>query len=382
MGSVKLKRIAILGSTGTIGLNTLDVISTYKDRFSIVGLTTNFNTELLESQVKRFAPKVVCVASDKHFISPRKKTKVVYGLEGVCEVAKHPDVDIVVVAITGSVSLRPILEAIRSGKQIALASKEALVSAGQIIMGEVRKRGVRLIPVDSEHSAIFQCLDGRDIRCLHRIYLTATGGPLRDVAEERFDIFEPEEVISHPKWKMGKKISVDSATLMNKGLEMIEAMWLFSVELEKIQIVIHPDAIIHSMVEFVDGSILAQLSVPDMRLPIQYALSYPERLAQRFNLHLDFSKISRLSFEPPDTNRFPCLRLAFCAGKDGGTYPAVLNASNEVAVWKYLDRRLKFTQIPSLIEKVLSRHRGVRKPTLKQIMDADRWAREEATSLV
>ncbi len=382
-----MKRIAILGSTGSIGVNTLNVISAFKDEFKVIGLSTNSNSAVLSEQINKFRPKIACIMSEDKIGQLKKNiekkgTKIVSGLDGLAAIATHPEVDIVVMAIVGSISLVPLLKAIESKKQIALASKEALVSGGEIVMRAAEKNGVKIIPVDSEHSAIFQCLNANlSRREIRRIYLTGTGGPLRRVSQNMFDRLSPEEVINHPKWKMGKKISVDSATLMNKGLEIIEAMRLFSVGLDEIKVLIHPEAIVHSMVEFIDGAVLAQMSVPDMRLPIQYALSYPERLPQKFGLWLDFEKTDNLTFAQPNIKKFPCLGLAYNAARDGGTFPAVLNASNEEAVLNFLDRRIKFTKIPEIIEKVLSRHHGINRPGLNDILEADRWSREEARTI-
>ncbi|MCM8781834.1 MAG: 1-deoxy-D-xylulose-5-phosphate reductoisomerase, partial [Candidatus Omnitrophica bacterium] len=368
-----MKRIAILGSTGSIGINTLNVVEAFKDKFKVIGLSTNTNLKLLKEQINRFQPEIACIMSiDKRCsLNSIKGTKIISGLGGLIEIATHPDVDLVVMAIVGSISLIPLLKAIEAKKQIALATKEALVSGGEIIMEAAKRNNVRIIPVDSEHSAIFQCLNGRSRYELKKIYLTGTGGPLRKLSQKRFDTLTPEEVINHPKWKMGKKISVDSATLMNKGLEVIEAMRLFSVKLNEIEVLIHPEAVVHSMVEFSDGAILAQMAVCDMRLPLQYALGYPDRLPQRFSLHLDFKKMKRFTFAQPDIKKFPCLKLAYTAAKEGGTFPAVLNASNEEAVMNYLNRKIKFTKIPAVIEGVLSKHRKVNKPSLAHILEVD-----------
>ena len=378
-----MKRIAILGSTGSIGVNTLNVISAFKEEFRVVGLSANSNLTLLKKQISDFRPKIACVMSGDNGGSLKdvKGARIVSGLEGLVEIATHPEVDLVVMAIVGSVSLVPLLKAIAAKKQIALASKEALVSGGEIVMKAARKNKVDIIPIDSEHSAIFQCIDGAPKREIRKIYLTGTGGPLRRLSRKVFDRLTPEEVTNHPKWKMGKKISVDSATLMNKGLEAIEAKWLFSVPLERIEVIIHPQAAIHSMVEFIDGSILAQLSVADMRLPIQYALSHPDRFPQKFKLYFDFKKVNTFTFSQPDARKFPCLRLAYLAASRGGTDPAALNASNEEAVSAYLGGKIKFTDIPKVIEKVLSRHRRKTLPDIDDILEADAWSREEARKI-
>lgn len=374
-----MKRIAILGSTGSIGVNALNVISALPDEFRVVGLSANSNVKLLQEQIKKFKPKIACLMSgDKNFCQATKGTRIAYGMDGLIEIATRPDVDLVLMAIVGSIALVPLMKAIEAKKTIALASKEALVSGGEIVTKEARKRNVKIIPVDSEHSAIFQCLNGKPSKELRKIYLTGTGGPLRKLSRSKFDNLTPKEVINHPKWKMGKKISVDSATLMNKGLEVIEAKWLFSVELKRIEVLIHPQAIVHSMVEFIDGSILAQLSTPDMRLPIQYALGYPARYPQKFQLYLDFKSANKLTFARPDTGKFPCLKMAYEAAEAGRTFPAVLNAANEETVLNYLENRCAFTDIPRIIEKVLSRHRGRAVLGLEDILEADAWSREEA----
>lgn len=374
-----MKRIAILGSTGSIGVNALNVISAMPDEFRVVGLSANSNAKLLQEQIKKFKPKIACLMSgDKNLCRATKGTKIAYGMDGLIEIATRPDVDLVLMAIVGSVSLIPLMKAIEAKKEIALASKEALVSGGEIVTKEAKKRNVKIIPVDSEHSAIFQCLNGNPRGELRKIYLTGTGGPLRKLSRSKFDSLKPKEVINHPKWKMGKKISVDSATLMNKGLEVIEAKWLFSVELKNIEVLIHPQAIVHSMVEFIDGSILAQLSTPDMRLPIQYALGYPARYPQKFQLYLDFKSANKLTFSRPDTGKFPCLKMAYEAAEAGRTFPAVLNGANEETVLNYLESKCAFTDIPRIIEKVLSRHRGKTVSGLEDILEADAWSKEEA----
>ncbi|MEI8176991.1 MAG: 1-deoxy-D-xylulose-5-phosphate reductoisomerase [Candidatus Omnitrophota bacterium] len=378
-----MKRIVILGSTGSIGVSALDVIASHPGEFRVIGLSANTNAGALSQQISRFQPKIACLmnpptAGARAGITGSRRTRIVAGIDGLIEIVTRPDVDLVLFAIMGSVSLLPLLAAIRAKKAIALASKEALVCGGEIVMREAAKYGVRIIPVDSEHSAIFQCLEASKREHLRKIHLTGTGGPLRRVALSRFSSLEPATVVHHPRWKMGKKISVDSATLMNKGLEVIEAMRLFNVGLEDISVLIHPQAIIHSLVEFIDGSVLAQLGVPDMRLPIQYAMSYPRRLPTGHSLRLDFQQHNKLTFERPRLKKFPCLELAFYAARKGGTFPAVLNASNEEAVMLYLDGTLPFNGIPRVVGKVLSLHRGVIKPGIEQIVQADTWAREEA----
>ncbi len=381
-----MKKIAILGSTGSIGQNTLDVISRAGGQFDVIGLSAGSNIKLLAGQARRFRPEIICVGGEN--LAPGLKrlvpsaTTVVSGPQGLKEIISAHNVDIIVLAIAGQAAIIPLAEAIKSGvKRIALASKEALVSAGALVMKEAARRGIEIIPVDSEHSAIFQCLEGRR-KSLSKIYLTGSGGPLLDVSAKKFKSLAKSVVLKHPKWRMGKKITVDSATMMNKGLEIIEAQYLFGVGEDKIEVLIHPEAIIHSMVEFVDGSVLAQLAVPDMRIPIQYALTYPGR-QDGFLRSLDFSKAGKLSFRSPDTGKFPCLELARRAGRSGGTAPAALCAADEEAVKNYLEGNIGFSGIPEVIAKVLSRHKNVNTKglSLSGIMDAGEWAKEEARSI-
>lgn len=381
-----MKRIAILGSTGSIGTKALDVIENHPDDFSVAALASHSNVALLADQAKRYRPKLVAIYDESKFSDLRNSLaepdiKVVCGPSGVEEVARCGEVDIILIAIAGSAGLIPTLVAVESGKAVALANKEPLVMAGGIITARAKEKGTTIIPVDSEHSAIFQCLNGQDRTIVNKIYLTGSGGPLRKINSSRFKSLSPEEVINHPKWKMGKKISVDSATLMNKGLEIIEAKWLFGIGVDKIDVLIHPEAIVHSMVEFVDGSIMAQLSSTDMRLPILYALSYPRRMVSALP-PLDFLKLGRLTFLPPNINKFPCLKISYEVARRNGSYPAVLNAANEEAVWAFLNRKIKLVQIPKIIEKILSLHKGKSNPTLDEILKVDAWAREEAQRLI
>lgn len=379
------KRIAIFGSTGSIGVNALNVVSSLKGEAEVVALSADSNIELLARQVSRFKPKVICVR-DGELASKIKKiisshTKVFCGNEGLENIASREDVDIVLFAISGTSCLLPLIRAIRRKKRIALANKEALVSAGAIVMRLAKENSAPIIPIDSEHSAIFQCLEGKREH-LKKIYLTATGGPLLNVPKNKFDNMPPRFILNHPKWKMGKKISVDSATMMNKGLEIIEAKWLFGINEDNVEVLTHPEAVIHSMIELIDGTFFAELSVPDMRIPIQYAITYPERFKSG-SKSLDLSAIKDLSFEKPDMNKFPCLGLARLAIKKGGVYPALLNAVDEEAVKKYLEGRIKFNRIPYIIEKVLNNYRGSgeKEPSLNSILDAEQWAREEALIL-
>jgi 1-deoxy-D-xylulose-5-phosphate reductoisomerase len=372
MGS-GIKRVAVLGSTGSIGQQTLAVIGAFPERFCVVGLAAGKNTDLLVEQIKQFRPRFVYCQNEGALASiPDGGGE---WLE-LAEMAGHPDVDIVVVATSGKAGLGPTLAAVKAGKDIALANKESLVTAGEIVTGEARLHGARILPVDSEHSAIWQCLEG-ETPSVARLILTASGGPFLHYTQAKLEKVTAEQALGHPTWQMGRKVTLDSATLMNKGLEVIEAHWLFDMPFESIEVVIHPQSIVHSMVEFIDGSIKAQLGCPDMRLPIQYALSYPERLANRQLPRLDWSRLSQLTFEPPDFDTFPCLRLAIEAGKKGGTCPAVACAADEVAVALFLARRIKFTDIALLVEQALERHQATAHPTLDDIMAADGWAREQ-----
>ncbi len=376
-----MKRIAILGSTGSIGKATLEVIRRYSDEFKVEALSAYGNTELLKRQARRFHPGKVAVADINLRVSFGSKIKAYSGIEGLEEIASDKDVDIVVVALSGAAALRPLLAAIAAGKKIALANKEALVMAGALVKEKLKKSKATIVPVDSEQSAIFQCLKGQDKSEVRRLYLTASGGPLYSVPLRKFAALTKEEVLKHPRWKMGRKITVDSATLMNKGLEVIEARWLFDIEVRRIEVLVHRQAIIHSMVEFVDGAVLAQLGITDMALPISYALSYPRRLANNDSA-LDFLKVKNLTFEKSDNKRFPCLNLAYEAANVGGSAPCVLNAANEVAVEAFLDGRVSFIAIPKIIEKILSSHKAVANPDLHEIFQADGWARQEAGRLI
>ena len=378
-----MKRVAILGSSGSIGVTTLKVIKQYPGEFKLEALAVNKNIESLKRQAVEFKPGKIAVGDEEagKKINKIGARDIHYGIEGLNRIASDKDVDIVVIGLSGSAALHPLLSAIRAGKHIALANKEALVMAGSIIMGELKKSKARLIPVDSEQSAIFQCLEGKEQDELKRLYLTASGGALYDVALKDFKYLNKKDILNHPRWKMGQKITVDSATLMNKGLEVIEASWLFDVEVRNIEVLIHRQAIIHSMVEFVDGSVLAQLGVTDMSLPIQYALTYPRRLSNPKN-HLDFFSIESLTFDKVDNKKFPCLDFAYQAAKTAGTAPAAMNAVNEEAVSAFLDQRIGFTLIPDIIEKIMSKHKTFKNPNLPAILEADTWARQEARVLI
>jgi 1-deoxy-D-xylulose-5-phosphate reductoisomerase len=378
-----MKTVTVLGSTGSIGRSTLEVISNFADKFKIFGLSTNSNIRLLQQQIRDFSPKFVAIRdtlkAEKLRGRLHSKIRLLSGDEGLMRLAEEK-VDLLVMAISGSSALLPLLTAIEKQSAIALANKEALVMAGPLIMKKAKEKNTKIIPVDSEQSAIWQCLEGKDKSTLKKIYLTASGGPLREVSKKEFKNISLREVLHHPCWKMGKKVTVDSATLMNKGLEIFETMYLFDVDISKIDIVIHPEAIIHSMVEFIDGSVLAQLSITDMRIPIQYALGYPERF-EGFLKPLNFFKIKKLSFFKPDLNKFVCLRLAYEAAKVGGTLPVVLNSSNEIAVEAFLKGRINFSQIPKVIEKVMLLHKNIIRPKLQDIIDVHFWAREKAEEI-
>jgi 1-deoxy-D-xylulose-5-phosphate reductoisomerase len=376
-----VKRLALLGSTGSIGRQTLDVVRALPGRFRVIALAAGKNIDLLSEQVNEFRPEYVGYAAsvdDKGVKSRFNEVGCkVISLE---EIACLRDADIVVIATSGTAGLGATVAAVKAGKTIALSNKESLVAAGEIITAGMKQSGARILPVDSEHSAIWQCLNGEKQKP-RRIILTASGGPFRGYSKEQMDGITPEQALKHPSWQMGKKVTIDSATLMNKGLEIIEARWLFDVPVDDITVLVHPRSIVHSMVEFADGSVKAQLSYPDMRLPIQYALSYPDRFANPQLPSLDWSNFTGLAFEPPDTDRFPCLRLAIEAGREGGTCPAVLCAADEAAVELFLSKRIKFTDIARLVERTLERHRKISKPSLEQIMAADAWARETALQI-
>jgi 1-deoxy-D-xylulose-5-phosphate reductoisomerase len=381
-----MKRIAILGSTGSIGQNALEVIRSFPGKFSVGALSTNSNTDILYRQIKEFHPAVACVydplaAAELRGRLSSRATRVLVGEAGLREMAGDKKIDTIVLAIGGAGALGPLLEAIENGKDIALANKEALVMAGSIIMKKARVKGARILPIDSEQSAIWQCLDGEDKAKLKNIYLTASGGPFISKSIQELKNISVADTLRHPRWKMGKKITVDSATLMNKGLEILEAMHLFGVTSDRIKVLVHPEAIIHSMVEFIDGVILAQLSVTDMRIPIQYALSYPERLPAEFG-GVDFLKLKELKFYKPDFKKFPCLELAFEAARQMGTLPAVLNAADEVGVDYFLKGQIDFLSIPKVIAGVMRRHKNIREPELKDILEADSWARQEARQAI
>jgi 1-deoxy-D-xylulose-5-phosphate reductoisomerase len=379
-----MKNVVLLGSTGSIGTSTVKVAEDLPDRIRLLGLAAGNNAELLLEQTRRHRPEAICIghpAKARELANAGGFTPRVFaGDQGLIELATLPAADIVLIAIVGTAGLKPALAAIRAGKDIAIASKEILVMAGETVMSEARKHGVRVLAVDSEHSAIFQCLDGKPPASIRKLWLTASGGPFRDRQKwprEKFAEITLAHALKHPSWVMGRKITIDSATLFNKGLEMIEARWLFDIGIDRVGVLVHPQSIVHSLVEFVDGAMLAQLSTPDMCLPIQYALTYPDR-APNERVQTDFAKLGSLTFEAPDEERFPSLALARHAGGQGGTLPAVLNAANEAAVEAFVNHRINFPQITETVRRVMEAHAVVRHPTLEQIMEADAWARAEA----
>jgi 1-deoxy-D-xylulose-5-phosphate reductoisomerase len=376
-----MKNVVLLGSTGSIGTSTVKVAEDLPDRIRLLGLAAGHNVEVLLEQARRHQPQAISIRDPAKASELRHalgRTGAVFsGAEGLLELATLPEADIVLIAIVGTAGLPPALAAIRAGKDIAVASKEILVMAGEIVMSEARRHGVRVLAVDSEHSAIFQCLDGKPPASVRKLWLTASGGPFRNTPKEEFPAITVERALKHPSWVMGRKITIDSATLFNKGLEMIEARWLFDIEMARVGVLVHPQSVVHSMVEFVDGSIVAQLSTPDMCLPIQYALTYPDR-APSERVQTNFAKIGRLDFEEPDLERFPALQLARQAGEAGGTLPAVFNAANEVAVDAFCNRQLAFDQIAGTVARTMKRHVATAHPSLEQILAADAWARKEA----
>jgi len=379
-----MKKVFILGSTGSIGVNCLNVISNLENEFKVEVLTVNSNTGLLIEQIKKFNPKVVVVREARAVKEISGKIpdscELLVGEAGLIKAAKETDYEIFMGALVGFAGLAPTIEAVKRGKRIALANKETLVVAGEMVTDLCRENNSEIIPVDSEHSAIYQCLVGENLSEVEKIILTASGGPFRDKDKSFFETATVDEALNHPNWKMGSKITIDSATMMNKGLEVIEAHWLFGLPSEKIEVVIHPQSIIHSMVQFVDGSIKAQMGLPDMKLPIQYALTFPERVQNNFE-RTDLPSIGSLTFYEPDTNKFECLKLAFDALNDGGTAPCILNAANEVAVSKFLNNEIKFSHIPLLINKALDKVENNFKADLATIFECDKKTREYVLTL-
>jgi len=387
--SSPMKRITILGSTGSIGSNALDIVSRNMNRFKVSVLTAGNNVDLLEKQIKAFSPDVVALADEKAARELKKRLgkrhasslRILSGDKGVIEASAHDNSDFVLSAIVGSAGLAPTLSAIHAGKTIGLANKESLVMAGEMVMEASKKHRVRILPVDSEHSAIFQCIEGHKKSDLRRIILTASGGPFADRSLRQLHDITPEDALKHPRWEMGKKISIDSATLMNKGLEVIEAHYLFNLPPDKIDVLIHPQSIVHSMVEFLDRSYIAQLSIPDMKGPIAYALTYPKRLKNVIT-GLELDTVESLTFRKPDFECFPCLSYAYRALEAGGTMPSVLNAANEVAVNAFLEGMIRFPAIPRVIKKTMDQHSLISETGLDVILEADKWARKKAKEII
>ncbi len=381
-----MKKISILGSTGSIGRSTLSVVEQFPERFTVVALAAGNNVELFEKQVRQFRPSVVSVLSERSAADLKKRcsdlsVRIFSGVEGMIQVAAADEADITVSAIVGTAGLVPTMAAIRAGKDIALANKEVLVTAGELVMAECRTRGVRMLPVDSEHSAIFQCLLAGASTDIRKLVLTASGGPFRTVAKKDLANVTLAQALKHPNWSMGRKITIDSATLMNKGLEVIEARWLFDIAPGKIKVLVHPQSIVHSMVEYHDGAVVAQLGIPDMKGPIAYALSYPERLSD-VSPSLDLAKVGTLTFEEPDLDRFPCLAYAFDALKAGGSMPAVLSAANEVAVKYFLEEKIGYADIARVIRTTMDAHMPSNIKTVEDALKADLWARQEAEKII
>ena len=406
-----MKKLSILGSTGSIGTQTLEVVKNNPREFKIVGLTTNNNIELLKKQISDFKPEAVAVMDGEKagLLKEDADIGVYSGIDGIIKIATLSETDTVVNSLVGSIGVKPTIEAIKSKKNIALANKETLVAAGSIVMEEVKKNSVNLMPIDSEHSAIFQCLNGeiyndytntitnkkningnkiKNLKnnelinnVVNKITITASGGPFRNYTKKQLEKVTVQDALNHPTWNMGNKITIDSATLMNKGFEVIEAHWLYGIDYENIEVVIHPQSIVHSLVEFKDNSTLAQLSLPNMKIPIQYALSYPKRLPLETK-KLNLTEIKNLNFENPDFEKFPCLKYAYDAGNIGGTMPAVLNAANEVAVHSFLTKKIKFNEIPIIIKKMMDSHNAIKNPDLNQILQIDKKTKEETKKII
>jgi 1-deoxy-D-xylulose-5-phosphate reductoisomerase len=382
-----MKSIAILGSTGSVGVTTLDVVNRFSDRFRVVAMAAGRNLDLLAEQVRRFQPELVSVATPElaRDLARRidtRTTAVLHGADGAIAVATHPEASLVMSALVGALGLRPTLAAIKAGKDIAFANKEVLVIAGELITRAVRENGVHLLPVDSEHNAIFQCLQGRSRESLKRIILTASGGPFREWPQSRFTSITVKDALNHPTWRMGHKITIDSATLMNKGLEVIEAYWLFDLEPHQIAVLVHPQSIVHSMAEMIDGSVIAEMAVPDMAIPVAFALAYPNRLPLDYLKPLSLLGCANLTFEEPDLKRFPSLSLAYDALKEGGTMPACLNAANEELVAGFLAGHARFVDIPRYIAAIMERHDNRPVRSLEDLLEVDSWARSEARGLI
>ena len=372
------KKIILLGSTGSIGQKALEVIEDFPDEFELTGISAHSNIKLLQRHCEKFKPKSVCISNPVYAEMLKENningSRLHAGSEGLREMVRNTEADLVINSIVGAAGLLPTLDAIETGKDIALSNKESLVVAGELVMSEVEKYGVQIFPIDSEHSAIWQCLRGEKKKEIKRIILTVSGGPFLKREADTFYSITVEEALNHPNWKMGNKITIDSSTLMNKGLEVIETHWLFGIQPENIDVVTHEQSIVHSMVEFIDGSIKSQMGIPDMKIPVQFAMTYPDRFPGKIDNNSFFSRM-KLTFEPPDEEKFPCLNIAYRALEAGGTAPAAMNAANEVAVELFLNRKIKFTEIPELIDRTLQDHKITHKPTIQDYMDADKWAR-------
>jgi 1-deoxy-D-xylulose-5-phosphate reductoisomerase len=382
-----MKNLSILGSTGSIGCNALEIVNMFPERFTVKALAAKDNVSVLADQISRFRPEIAVVFDEaaaaqlKNVVPEGTGVDILYGEDGYHAAASHASADLVIVAMVGAAGLMPTLSAVTAKKNIALANKETLVMAGDSVIELAKINQVTILPIDSEHSAIFQCVEGNRREDLNKIFLTASGGPFLNLPDKEFEKIKPEDALNHPNWKMGKKISVDSATLMNKGLEVIEAKCLFGVSQDRIEVVIHPQSVVHSMVSFKDGTVMAQLGIPDMKAAIAYAMSYPERLALK-QPEPDFARIGKLTFEQPDVKKFPCLALAYDACKAGKTLPAVLNAANEIAVAAFLKNKISFIHIPEIIKKTMENHVLVPSPTIGDILEADQWARGKAMELI
>ncbi|MEB9673534.1 MULTISPECIES: 1-deoxy-D-xylulose-5-phosphate reductoisomerase [Bacillus cereus group] len=378
-----MRNIVILGSTGSIGTSALEVIRNNPDKFRVVGMSAFSNIELFSKQIEEFKPEIISIGSESDAKTLKYRfpsLSITHGQPGLIEVAAYSKADLVLSAVVGSIGILPTIEALKNGKDIAIANKETLVAAGHIVTATAEKYKRKLIPVDSEHSAIFQCLNGENEKEISNLIITASGGAFRDKSRVEMINLKASEALKHPNWQMGAKLTIDSATLMNKGLEVIEAHWLFNIPYEKIQVLVHKESIIHSMVEFQDGSIMAQLGQPDMKTPIQYSFTYPNRLKSDYH-KLKLSEIRALHFEEPNLEKFPCLKLAYDAGKIGGTMPAVLNAANEIVNKLYREDIIKFLDIEKILYNVMSKHDVIANPDLNQILDYDNWARQEALKL-
>ena len=378
-----VKNIAILGSTGSIGTQALEVIDLLKDKFNIIALSAGDNIELITKQIEKYSPKIVCVKSKEAaqvLQKTFKETKILFGDEGLLAIADTQEIELILVAVSGKIGLKPTIRAIKNKKHIALANKETLVMAGDLVMKLAKENNIQILPVDSEHSAIFQCLSNR--KEVKHLVITSSGGPFRNSTKEEMENANLDEALAHPRWKMGKKITVDSATLMNKGLEVIEAHHLFDISYEDIKVVVHPQSYIHSAVEYIDGSIIAQIGNPSMHIPIQYALTYPERTQGIETESFDFIKAAKFEFYAPDNEKFPSLKLAIEAGKKGGTYPVCMNAANEEAVFAFLRKEIKFLEIYKITKRIFDEYKSIKNPTIEQILEEDEKIRTKTKELI